>query len=57
VWGEKGIGREPAYHQSPTALGGQMQEDCHMLSTQPQVGVWLCEAIDPTRRVVDKEQP
>ena len=28
-----------------------------MLSIRPQVGIWLCEATDPTRQVVDKGQP
>jgi hypothetical protein len=27
-----------------------------MLSTRPRVGIWLCEATDPTRRGVDKGQ-
>jgi hypothetical protein len=27
-----------------------------MLSTWPLVGIWLCEATDPTRQGVDKEQ-
>jgi hypothetical protein len=34
-----------------------MQEDCQTLSTRPQVGIWLCEATDPTRQGVDKGQP
>ena len=28
-----------------------------MLSTRPQVGIWLCEATDPTWQGVDKGQP
>ena len=42
---------------SSCALGRQMQEDCQMLSTWPWVGIWLCEATDPTQRGMDKGQP
>ena len=35
--------------QSFCALGRQTREDSWMLSTGPQVGIWLCEATDPTR--------
>ena len=56
VW-EEGGGREPAFRQSSGALGGWTREDCKMLSTWPRVGIWLCEATDPTRRRVDKGQP
>jgi hypothetical protein len=28
-----------------------------MLSMQPRVGIWLCEATDPTWQGVDKGQP
>ena len=28
-----------------------------MLSMWPQMGIWLCEATDPTQWVVDKGQP
>jgi hypothetical protein len=28
-----------------------------MLSTWPQVCIWLCQATDPTQRVVDMGQP
>lgn len=34
----------------------QMRENCRMLSTWPQVGSLLCEAIDPTQWGVDKGQ-
>ena len=37
--------------QSSCALSRKIQED---LSTRPQVGIWLCEATDPTRRGMDK---
>jgi hypothetical protein len=48
VWGRGGV-REPVSIQSSCALGSQTQEDCWTLSTLPQVGIWLCEATDPTR--------
>ena len=35
--------------QSSGALGGQ--------TTWPRVGIWLCEATDPTQSGVDKRQP
>jgi hypothetical protein len=44
----KGNGRKPVSCQSSGALGRQTQEDCHMLSTWPWVGVWLCGATDPS---------
>ena len=47
--GEEGGGREPTSGQSSCALGRRTQEDCRTLSTRPQVGIWLCEATDPTR--------
>ena len=47
VW-EEGIGREPASGQSSGALDGWTQGDCQKLSMQPLVGIWLCEATDPT---------
>jgi hypothetical protein len=50
--GEKrGVGEDP--HPARVLMlwaGG-------LLSTLPWVGVWLCEATDPTLRVVDKGQP
>ena len=50
--GEVG-GRErmPTSGQSFCALGRRM------LSTWPQVGIWLCEATDPTQQWGDKGQP
>ena len=45
MWGKEG--REPASCQNSDALGGQMREDCPMLSTRPLVGVWLWKAMDP----------
>ena len=42
--------------QNSGALGRQMQEDCLILSTRPQVGIWPWEVTDPTRQVVDKGQ-
>jgi hypothetical protein len=44
---EGGRGREPMSVQSSCALGRQMREDCWMLSNQPRVGIWLCEATGP----------
>jgi hypothetical protein len=46
--GGEGGGREPASSPSSCALGRQTQEDCWMLSTWPLVGIWLCEATDPS---------
>ena len=43
--------------QSSGALGGWTREDCRTISTWPQVGIWLCEATDPTWWGVDKGQP
>ena len=57
VYGERGRERVPESGQSSCALGRQKREDCRMLSTWPRVGIWLCEATDPTQRVVDKGQP
>jgi hypothetical protein len=37
--------------QSSSALGRQT------LSTWPQVGIWLCEATDPTQRGMDNGKP
>ena len=56
VW-EEGIGREPASGQSSGALDGWTQGDCQKLSMQPLVGIWLCEATDPTSRGMDKGKP
>ena len=39
AWGNKGSGRKPKSHQSSGTLGRWMQEDCHILSTWPRVGV------------------
>jgi hypothetical protein len=36
--------------QSSGALGGLTMEDCRSLSMRPQVGIWQCEATDPTRQ-------
>jgi hypothetical protein len=55
VWGKEGVGE----NLCPTrvlVLWRVDSEDCHMLSTRTRVGVWLCEATDPTWRVVDKGQ-
>jgi hypothetical protein len=54
---KEGSGREPESCLSSSALGGQKQEDCWMLSTWPGVGIWLCLATDHTWWVVDKGQP
>jgi hypothetical protein len=56
IKGKRGSGRKPESHQSSGALGGRTWEVCCMLSMRPWVGVWLCEATDPTRWVVDKGQ-
>ena len=45
--GIKGVGENPSL-TSPGALGEQMRKDCHTLSTQPQMGVWLWEARNPS---------
>ena len=42
------------FRQSFGALGGQTREDCQTLSTWPRVGIWLCEAADPTQQEVNK---
>jgi hypothetical protein len=55
--GEEEGRREPVSGQSFCALGRQTREDSWMLSTGPQVGIWLCEATDPTQRGVNKGQP
>jgi hypothetical protein len=47
--GEEGGGRELVSSQSSCTLGRWTREDCRMLSTLPRVGIWLCEATDPTR--------
>ena len=52
--GEEGERDRTHICQSSCALGRQMQEDCWILYTWPLVGICLCEAIDPTRWVVDK---
>ena len=58
--GAEGMGEKtcvlPEFHQSSGALGGQDVEDCCTLSTWPQVGVWLCEATEPSSQWVDKGQ-
>jgi hypothetical protein len=59
VEGKRG-GREPVTGQSSCALGGAGRgdaEDYWMLSTKPRVGIWLCQATDPTQRGVDKGKP
>jgi hypothetical protein len=56
VGGKEEGGREPESCQSSSALSRQTREDCWTLSTQSQVGIWLCEATDPTQQVVDKGQ-
>ena len=43
-------------HQSSGALDGRMRMDCPQAFHAPRVGAWLCEATDPTQRVVDKGQ-
>ena len=37
LWGREESGREPTSCQSSSALGRQMREDCHTLSTWPRV--------------------
>jgi hypothetical protein len=44
----------PISCQSSGALGWLTQEGCLTLSMWPQVGIWLCEATDPTWEWVDK---
>ena len=41
-------------HQSSGALGMQTQEVCQTISLWPWVGIWLCQATDPTWRVVEE---
>lgn len=48
--------RVPESHQSSCALGRQTQENCGMVSIQPRVGIWLCEATDLTWWGVNKGQ-
>jgi hypothetical protein len=57
VWERGEWWKVPESHQSSGALGGQTREDCWTLSMQPWVGIWLCEATDPTWQGVDKGQP
>ena len=57
AWGKEGSGRESTSRQSSCALGRRTLEDCRTLSTRPRVGIWLCEATDPTWQGVDKGQP
>jgi hypothetical protein len=54
VCGKEGSRRKPVSYQFFGALGGQMREDCWMISMRPQVGIWLCKATDPTWRVVER---
>ena len=53
AWGKKGGGREPPDFQ---CSGQADTEDCCLLSMQPWVGVWLCEATNPSPWRVDMEQ-
>ena len=55
--GKGGRERMPMSGQSSCALGRQMWEDFQMPFTSPWVGIWLCEATDPTQWGVDKGQP
>ena len=55
--GEEGVGRESMSGQSSCALGRRTQEDCWMLSTWLQVGIWLYEATDSTRRGLTRGSP
>jgi hypothetical protein len=45
---DKGSGRKPVPPLEFPHSGQADREDCHTLSTWPQVGVWLCEAMDPS---------
>jgi hypothetical protein len=49
--GEEWGGREPTSIQCSCDPGRQTQEECQMLSTWSQGGIWLCEATDPTQKV------
>ena len=57
--GEEGSRRVPASHQSSSVLGrrthGRTSHASHMAPGGG--GIWLCQATDPTRQVVDKGQP
>jgi hypothetical protein len=55
--GGEGDGREPTSGQSSCALGRRTWEDCWTISMRPRVGIWLCEATDPTRWGLDRGQP
>ena len=46
----------PEFRQGSGALGRD-SEDCCRLSTQPQVGVWLWEATNPSPQRVDRGSP
>jgi hypothetical protein len=51
-------GRERTCVQPEFPCFGQADvEDCWTLSTRPRVGIWLCEATDPTWQGVDKGHP
>ena len=48
--GIKGVGENPSPTRVPVLWAGRCRSTAgHMLSTQPQVGVWLWEAMDPAR--------
>ena len=57
--GVGGEGRKRAHILPEFQCGqsGQTLEDCQILSMQPRVGIWLCEATNPTQWGVDKGQP
>jgi hypothetical protein len=45
----KGVGENPRPTRVAVLWAGNL-EDCSSLSTQPWVGAWLCEAMDPVLR-------
>ena len=57
VWGERGKWERTRVPPEFWCSGWVDLRGLHTLSTRPWVGVWLCEATDPTRQVVDKGQP
>jgi hypothetical protein len=60
VWGHGFVGKrgvgENLHPTRVLVLWALMWEDCSKLSMLPWVGVWLCEATDPTQQVVDTGQ-
>jgi hypothetical protein len=57
VLGKRGVGQNPSPARVPVLWVGRRGKTACFPSTWPQVGIWLCEATDPTQWVVDKGQP